>query len=280
MDAMKKCAQQNGVIAFADPDNCVSVDPDAPPISCRHCEGDGCIDGNNGELKPCIGGESSCIYVNAKVANKTVISRSCFFEATGTRLRGCVQVEEGTSFSGEMCYCDTDDCNVQTCDTRFCDCPYSDPMTCIQQFPPDDPHIIHCKVCAGDGCENGEDAKSEPCVLGEKSCLYGKTIIEYSPDNKTTIETRSCAYTEFNNIAMNGCIQVKEIKDELNGVGFIGDYCYCDTDDCNQDSCDSTKCDCSYSDPNNCKGAGNGNVPSVSFFLLTFFAFIIAAVAS
>ena len=38
-----------------------------------------------------------------------------------------------------------------------------------------DPGIIKCKVCSGEGCEDGENAKTESCVLGEKSCLYGKT---------------------------------------------------------------------------------------------------------
>ena len=104
----------------------------APPISCRHCEGDDCIDGKKGELKPCTAGESSCIFMNAKgtkvyfclfiflfsnfsticftVNNKTIISRSCFYEANGARLQGCVQTEAGDSFSGEICYCNTDDC--------------------------------------------------------------------------------------------------------------------------------------------------------------------------
>ena len=31
--------------------------------------------------------------------------------------------------------------------------------------------------------------------------------------------TRSCGYTEMTNIAMNGCIQVKEVKDELGEPG-------------------------------------------------------------
>ena len=44
------------------------------------------------------------------VNNKTMISRSCYYEVTGARLQGCVQVEEGDSFSGELCYCNTDDC--------------------------------------------------------------------------------------------------------------------------------------------------------------------------
>ena len=39
-----------------------------------------------------------------------MISRSCYYEVTGARLQGCVQVEEGDSFSGELCYCNTDDC--------------------------------------------------------------------------------------------------------------------------------------------------------------------------
>ena len=104
----------------------------APPISCRHCEGDDCIDGKKGELKPCTAGESSCIFMNAKgtkfysclfiflfsnfsticftVNNQTIISRSCFYEANGARLQGCVQTEAGDSFSGEICYCNTDDC--------------------------------------------------------------------------------------------------------------------------------------------------------------------------
>lgn len=123
--------------SFADQDNCIKVDPDAPPISCRHCEGDDCIDGKKGELKPCTAGESSCIFMNAKVNNKTIISRSCFYEANGARLQGCVQTEAGDSFSGEICYCNTDDCNVQTCDHRFCDCPYSDPNECIKTIDPD-----------------------------------------------------------------------------------------------------------------------------------------------
>ena len=38
-----------------------------------------------------------------------------------------------------------------------------------------DPGIIKCKVCLGEGCEDGQNAKTESCVLGEKSCLYGKT---------------------------------------------------------------------------------------------------------
>ena len=37
----------------------------APPISCRHCEGDACLDGKTGELKVCTAGESSCLYMNA-----------------------------------------------------------------------------------------------------------------------------------------------------------------------------------------------------------------------
>ena len=41
-----------------------------------------------------------------------------------------------------------------------------------------DEHIVHCKTCVGEGgdaCDDGENAKSEPCIMGEKSCLYGKT---------------------------------------------------------------------------------------------------------
>jgi len=133
----KMCDKERCDCVFADPNNCIHVDDSAPPISCRHCEGDKCLDGKNGELKECTQGESSCMYVNANVKNNTVISRACYYEATGARLRGCLQVEEGNSFNGEVCYCDTDDCNVQTCDHRFCDCPYSDPTTCIQHYQPD-----------------------------------------------------------------------------------------------------------------------------------------------
>ena len=111
---------------------CNKIPFPAPPISCRHCEGDDCIDGKKGELKPCTAGESSCIFMNAKgtkfysclfiflfsnfsticskVNNQTIISRSCFYEANGARLQGCVQTEAGDSFSGEICYCNTDDC--------------------------------------------------------------------------------------------------------------------------------------------------------------------------
>ena len=53
------------------------------------------------------------------VKNNTIISRACFYEADGARIRGCVQVEEGDDFTGEICYCDTDDCNQQTCDHRY-----------------------------------------------------------------------------------------------------------------------------------------------------------------
>ena len=38
--------------------------------------------------------------------------------------------------------------------------------------------IVHCKTCVGEGgdaCDDGENVKSEPCIMGEKSCLYGKT---------------------------------------------------------------------------------------------------------
>jgi len=132
----KMCPKERCDCAFADPNNCIHVDESAPPISCRHCEGDACLDGKNGELKECTQGESTCMYVNAKVKNNTVISRACFYEATGARLRGCVEVEEGSSFSGQVCYCDTDDCNVQTCDHRFCDCLYSDPTTCQEHHQP------------------------------------------------------------------------------------------------------------------------------------------------
>ena len=41
-----------------------------------------------------------------------------------------------------------------------------------------DEHIVHCKTCVGEGgdaCDDGENVKSEPCIMGEKSCLYGKT---------------------------------------------------------------------------------------------------------
>jgi len=274
----EKCPTERCDCGFADPDNCISVDPDAPPISCRHCEGDACADGKTGELKPCTSGESSCLYVNAKVNNKTMISRSCYYEVTGARLQGCVQVEEGDSFSGELCYCNTDDCNVETCDHRFCDCPYSDPNTCIHHYQPDDPNVIKCKVCVGDTCEDGESAKSEPCTMGEKSCLFGNTTIEYSPGNTTTIITRSCAFLDnVNNIAMSGCVQVKEVKDELGAPGFIGNYCYCDGDDCNAASCDPTQCDCAYADSNNCKGNGASFLGpnSASIFILTCFAFFI-----
>jgi len=277
----KMCPIERCDCAFADPNDCIHVDDSAPPISCRHCEGDACLDGKNGELKECTQGESSCIYVNAKVNNATIISRACYYETTGSRLRGCLQVEEGDSFNGQLCYCDTDDCNVQTCDHRFCDCPYSDPTTCIQHYQPTDPNIVHCKVCSGEGCEDGENAKSEPCVLGAKSCLYGKTTIEYSPENMTTILSRSCAYTEMNNVAMNGCIQVKEVKDELGEPGFIGDYCFCGGDDCNKATCDQTQCSCAYADPNNCKGnpdngAEKNTLRIASFFILTSLAFLIA----
>jgi len=273
----KMCPKERCDCAFADPDNCIHIDPSATPISCRHCEGEDCRDGKNGEYKPCTSGESSCIYVNAKVANNTIISRACFYEETGARLRGCVEVEEGDSFKGEICYCDTDDCNQQTCDNRFCDCAYSDPNKCIQRYNPNDPNVIQCKVCSGASCEDGENAKSEPCLLGEKSCLYGKTTIEYSPENMTTIISRSCAFTENNNIAMNGCIQVKEVRDVLNEPGFVGDYCYCDKDDCNKATCDPTQCSCAYADSNNCKGNGaeKNTLGIASFFILTSLAFLI-----
>ena len=35
-----------------------------------------------------------------------------------------------------------------------------------------DPTIIHCKVCRGKDCADGENAESKPCTLGEKSCFY------------------------------------------------------------------------------------------------------------
>jgi len=272
---------------FADPDHCIKVDPDAPPISCRHCEGDACLDGKTGELKVCTAGESSCLYMNANVNNKTIISRSCFYEANGARLQGCVQLEDGDSFSGEFCYCNTDDCNVQTCDHRFCDCPYSDPNECIKTIDPDDEHIVHCKTCVGEGgdaCDDGENVKSEPCIMGEKSCLYGKTTIEYSPDNVTTIITRSCAFYEdnshnLNNIAVNGCVKVKEVKDELGEPGFVGDYCYCDGDNCNAATCDPLQCDCVYADSNNCRGNGaaRNNLGALFFILTCFASFIVSS---
>jgi len=132
----KMCPKERCDCAFADPDNCIHIDPSATPISCRHCEGEDCRDGKNGEYKPCTRGESSCMYVNAQVANNNIISRACYYEETGARVRGCVEVEEGDSFKGEICYCDTDDCNQQTCDNRFCDCPYSDPNNCIKHYEP------------------------------------------------------------------------------------------------------------------------------------------------
>ena len=33
---------------------------------------------------------------------------------------------------------------------------------------------------------------------------------------------------------------------------FVGDMCYCHSDECNKSNCDPTHCDCAYSDPNNC----------------------------
>merc|ERR1711971_1396076 len=230
---------------FADPDHCIKVDPDAPPISCRHCEGDECIDGKKGELKPCTAGESSCIFMNAKVNNQTIISRSCFYEANGARLQGCVQTEAGNSFSGEICYCNTDDCNVQTCDHRFCDCPYSDPNECIKTIDPD---------------------------------------VEYSPENVTTIITRSCAFYEdnshnLNNIAVSGCVKVKEVKDDLNEPSFVGDYCYCDGENCNAATCDPLQCDCVYADSNNCRGNGaaRNNLGALFFILTCFASFIVSS---
>jgi len=132
----KMCPRERCDCAFADPNNCIHVDDSAPPISCRHCEGEDCRDGKNGELKECTQGESACIYVNAQVKNNTIISRACFYEADGARIRGCVQVEEGDDFTGEVCYCDTDDCNQQTCDHRDCDCAYSNPKDCIHHYKP------------------------------------------------------------------------------------------------------------------------------------------------
>ena len=41
-----------------------------------------------------------------------------------------------------------------------------------------DPNIVKCKTCVGEpggACDDGDNAESEPCIMGEKSCLYGKT---------------------------------------------------------------------------------------------------------
>ena len=65
------------------------------------------------------------------------IIKTSMIYLSGAKLRGCVQVKEGDQVTGDFCYCDSDDCNVQTCDPKDCDCPYSDPNDCDQHLKPD-----------------------------------------------------------------------------------------------------------------------------------------------
>ena len=34
---------------------------------------------------------------------------------------------------GQFCFCDKNDCNIETCDPVNCDCVYADPDSCINQ---------------------------------------------------------------------------------------------------------------------------------------------------
>lgn len=110
--------------------------------------------------------------------------------------RGCIEAnprKEGQVSIEDFCFCDVRECNKEMCDLLDCDCPFSDPDDCTQFIKPDgtnmnnlllqkkffylflDPTILHCKVCSGKDCEDGESAESKPCIMGEKSCFYGRT---------------------------------------------------------------------------------------------------------